>query len=76
VLEDFASMTSYGPDGEHSEASQKQDKGHTALLAGVLRACREGTPFEPGLGAAYAAQSVALAALDSIAGARAVDVVS
>jgi polar amino acid transport system substrate-binding protein len=76
VLEDFGSLTSYGPDGEHTESSAKQDKGHAALLAGVLRACREGAPFEPGLGAAYAAQSVALAALESIAGARSVDVVT
>jgi predicted dehydrogenase len=74
VLEDFASITAYGPDGEHTEASQKQDKGHAALLAGVIGACRDGTPLEPGLGAAFAAQSVALAALESIAGARAVNV--
>jgi hypothetical protein len=40
----------------------------------VLAACRGRQSFEPGLEAAYAAQSVALAALDSIASAAAVDV--
>jgi predicted dehydrogenase/threonine dehydrogenase-like Zn-dependent dehydrogenase len=74
VLEDFVSLTSYGSDGEQTESSPKQDKGHAALLSGVLKACRDGSPLEPGLGAAYAAQSVALAALESIAGARTVDV--
>jgi predicted dehydrogenase len=43
------------------------DKGHAALLKGVLDACCGEAPFEPGLEAAYAAQSVALAALESIA---------
>jgi predicted dehydrogenase/threonine dehydrogenase-like Zn-dependent dehydrogenase len=74
VLEDFTSLTSFGPEGEKTETTDRQDKGHAALLSGVLSACRAGTPLEPGLGAAYAAQSVALAALDSIAGARAVDI--
>jgi predicted dehydrogenase/threonine dehydrogenase-like Zn-dependent dehydrogenase len=76
VLDDFGSLTSYGPGGEQTEPAGKQDKGHAALLAGVLKACRDGSPFEPGLGSAYMAQSVALAALESIAAARAVDVPS
>ena len=41
----------------------------------VLAACRGERPFEPGLGAAYAAQSVALAALESIASGGPVEVV-
>jgi hypothetical protein len=40
----------------------------------VLAACRGRQPFEPGLLAAYAAQSVALAALDSIAAGQAREV--
>jgi predicted dehydrogenase/threonine dehydrogenase-like Zn-dependent dehydrogenase len=76
VLDDFNSLTTYGPDGEQTESSAKQDKGHAPMLAGVLKALRDGAPLEPGLGAAYAAQSVALAALESIAGARTVDVVA
>jgi predicted dehydrogenase len=76
VLDDFATLTAYGPDGEQAETADKPDKGHAELLGRVLAACRSGAPFEPGLGAAYAAQSVALAALESIAGARAVEVAS
>ena len=40
----------------------------------MLAACRGEQPFEPGLGAAYLAQSVALAALESIASGQAVAV--
>jgi predicted dehydrogenase len=76
VLEDFTSLTTYGADGEETESNARQDKGHATLLAGVLAACRGGGPLEPGLGAAYAAQSVALAALDSIAGARTAEVIA
>ena len=70
------SLTTYGAEGEETESNARQDKGHATLLAGVLAACRGGGPLEPGLGAAYAAQSVALAALDSIAAARTVEVVA
>ena len=41
---------------------------------GVLAACRGEQSFEPGLGAAYMAQSVALAALESISSGQAVAV--
>ena len=74
VLDDFRALTSWGPDGEHTEESKGQDKGHAELMRRVLAACRGQQSFEPGLEAAYAAQSVALAALDSIASAAAVDV--
>ena len=66
VLDDFRTLTSFGADGT-SEERDRGDKGHAELLRGVLAACRGERPFEPGLGAAYWAQSVALAALDSIA---------
>jgi predicted dehydrogenase len=74
VLEDFTSLTTYAAEGEETESNARQDKGHATLLAGVLAACRDGGPLEPGLGAAYAAQSVALATLASIAGGRTVEV--
>jgi hypothetical protein len=41
----------------------------------VLAACRGEQPFEPGLAAAYLAQSVALASLESIASGEPVAVV-
>ena len=75
VLEDFAALTSYGPSGASTRTERRADKGHAALLQRVLAACRGERPFEPGLGAAYAAQSVALAALESIATGQPVDVV-
>jgi predicted dehydrogenase/threonine dehydrogenase-like Zn-dependent dehydrogenase len=67
VLDDFTSLTSYTRVGEHARSERRPDKGHAALMARVLSACRGEQPFEPGLSAAYAAQSVALAALESIA---------
>ncbi len=73
VLEDFRTLTSFGADGA-STATSKGDKGHAALLQGVLAAARGEQPFEPGLGAAYLAQSVALAALESIASGRPIEV--
>jgi predicted dehydrogenase len=66
ILDDFSALTSYGPNGEHTERA-RGDKGHAALLGHALAAARGEGPYEPGLGAAYLAQSVALAALDSIA---------
>jgi predicted dehydrogenase/threonine dehydrogenase-like Zn-dependent dehydrogenase len=73
ALDDFRSLTSFGPNGTREETAPG-DKGHAQLLHGVIAACRGERPFEPGLGAAYMAQSVALAALESISSGRAVDV--
>jgi predicted dehydrogenase len=67
VLDDFTSLVSYGDDGERTRSERRADKGHAQLLEAVLAATRGERPFEPGLGAAYAAQSVALAALESLA---------
>jgi predicted dehydrogenase len=67
VLDDFTSLTSYSDGEQHTTSSGSGDKGHADLLQRVLSACRGETAFEPGLGAGYAAQSVALAALESIA---------
>jgi len=73
VLDDFQTLTSFGADGT-SEERGRGDKGHAELLRGVVAACRGQRPFEPGLGAAYTAQSVALAALESISSGQAVAV--
>jgi hypothetical protein len=73
VLDDFRTLTSFRAD-ETSEERHRGDKGHAELLRGVLAACRGEQPFEPGLGAAYWAQSVALAALEAIASGQAVAV--
>jgi predicted dehydrogenase/threonine dehydrogenase-like Zn-dependent dehydrogenase len=71
VLDDFRSLTSFGPDGARTTEAKRQDKGHADLLAGVVSACRGEQPFAPGLRPAYVAQAIALAALESIAsGAR------
>jgi predicted dehydrogenase/threonine dehydrogenase-like Zn-dependent dehydrogenase len=74
VLDDFRSLTSHSSDGEQVETARGGDKGHARLLTLVLAACRGERPFEPGLHAAYAAQSVALAALESIQAAATVEV--
>ena len=75
VLDDFVSLRSYDPAGQpRTRTEQRVDKGHAQLLAHVLDACRGRAPFEPGLGAAYVAQSVALAALESIATGTAINV--
>jgi predicted dehydrogenase/threonine dehydrogenase-like Zn-dependent dehydrogenase len=74
LLDDFRALTTWGAGGEETEAERSQDKGHAELMRRVLAACRGRQGFEPGLEAAYAAQSVALAALDSIAAGDAVDV--
>ena len=73
ALDDFRTLTSFGADGTSDERG-RGDKGHAELLHGVLAACRGERPFEPGLGAAYMAQSVALAALESISTGQAADV--
>jgi predicted dehydrogenase len=74
VLDDFRALTAWGAGGEETETARTQDKGHAELMRRVLAACRGRQGFEPGLSAAYAAQSVALAALDSIAAGESVDV--
>jgi predicted dehydrogenase len=74
VLDDFRTLTAWGPGGERKQESRGQDKGHAELMRRVLAACRGQGSFEPGLQAAYAAQSTALAALDSIAAGEARDV--
>jgi predicted dehydrogenase len=66
VLDDYRALTTFGADGTNEERAG-QDKGHAELLRRVLAACRGEAPFEPSLGAGYTAQSVALAALESIA---------
>jgi predicted dehydrogenase/threonine dehydrogenase-like Zn-dependent dehydrogenase len=75
VIDDFTSLTSYTADGHQTRSERSGDKGHAALLRAVLAACRGERPFEPGLAAAYAAQSVALSALESIATGNAIDVI-
>jgi predicted dehydrogenase/threonine dehydrogenase-like Zn-dependent dehydrogenase len=65
VLDDFQTLTLFGTDDTRTETS-RGDKGHAELLRRVLAATRGEQPFEPGLGAAYLAQSVGLAALESI----------
>lgn len=76
LIDDFRSLTSWGAGGEQTEAGRGQDKGHAELMKRVLAACRGEQGFEPGLAAAYAAQSLALAALESIAAGEARDVPS
>ena len=73
VLDDFRTLTTFSAEGAHAESS-RGDKGHAELLRRVLAAARGERPFEPGLGAAYLAQSVGLAALESIASGRPVRV--
>jgi predicted dehydrogenase/threonine dehydrogenase-like Zn-dependent dehydrogenase len=73
VLEDFVSLSSF--DGHATtDSERRQDKGHAALLARAIAATRGEAPFEPGLEAAYMAQSVALAVLESIASGAPVEV--
>lgn len=67
VLDDFRSLTSFTSEGKRVHENRDGDKGHSALMSAVLDASLGLRPFEPGLGAAYAAQSVALAAVESIA---------
>jgi len=76
VLDDFLTLTSYTANRERVERLRKPDKGHAKLMAGVLAACRGEQPFAPNIDAAYTAQSVALAALESIASGTPIAVVS
>jgi predicted dehydrogenase/threonine dehydrogenase-like Zn-dependent dehydrogenase len=66
VLDDFRTLTSYDANGEHVERQRRTDKGHAALMVGVLAACRDEGPFIPGIHSAYSAQSVGLAALQAL----------
>jgi predicted dehydrogenase/threonine dehydrogenase-like Zn-dependent dehydrogenase len=74
VLDDFRTLTSFGAGGTRTESSKSGDKGHAELLRRVLAATRGEQPFEPGLGAAYLAQSIGLAALESISSGHPADV--
>jgi predicted dehydrogenase/threonine dehydrogenase-like Zn-dependent dehydrogenase len=74
ALDDFRTLTSFGADGARTKTGKSGDKGHGELLHRVIAAARGEQPFEPGLGAAYLAQSVGLAALESIASGQAVEV--
>ena len=67
VLDDFGSLASFDARGERVEPARSADKGHARLVEAVIAACRGERPFEPGIEAGYAAQSVALATLESIA---------
>src|SRR4029077_18647845 len=64
VLDDFRQLTSFDADGSRTEGKGDVDKGHAALMAGVLAASRREAELMPGLTDAYLAQSVALAALE------------
>jgi predicted dehydrogenase/threonine dehydrogenase-like Zn-dependent dehydrogenase len=75
VLDDFVSLTSYAGSRSRTQTARARDKGHATLMKRVLTACRSEAPFEPGIEAAYAAQAVALAALESVATAQPVAVV-
>jgi predicted dehydrogenase/threonine dehydrogenase-like Zn-dependent dehydrogenase len=74
VVDDFRSLVSYEPRGVRTKQLRSAHKGHAELMRGVLDAVRGQRAFEPGLAAAYAAQSVALGALESIASGRAMNV--
>jgi len=66
VLEDFQRLTCFDRAGTRVIEEGQGDKGHAALMQGVLAACRGKHQFFPGLRAAYLAQSVALAAIEAI----------
>jgi predicted dehydrogenase/threonine dehydrogenase-like Zn-dependent dehydrogenase len=74
VLEDFRTLVSYDGPGAQTTESRRQDKGHAALLGGVMDACRSGRSLRPGIEAAYLAQALALGALESIASGQTVAV--
>ena len=67
VLEDFQRLTSFDSQGTRVSEQGQGDKGHAALMRDVLAACRGERRFQPGLHAAYLAQSVALTAVEAIA---------
>jgi predicted dehydrogenase len=67
ALDDFQRLECFEQDGSRTVREGAGDKGHAALMQGVLAACRGQGLFSPDLRAAYTAQSVALASLDAIA---------
>lgn len=73
ILDDFRTLTAHGREDERIEQAAG-DKGHAELMARVLGAARGEASWEPGLGAAYAAQAVALATLESIATGESIEV--
>ena len=74
VLDDFRKLISYGIAAPRTHEVGQVDKGHAALIARALAACRGGVEFAPGLREGYLAQSVALAALDAVASGETVPV--
>jgi predicted dehydrogenase/threonine dehydrogenase-like Zn-dependent dehydrogenase len=66
VLDDFQRLSSFDAGGSRTVEKGRGDKGHRALMGNVLAACRGQDRFCPGLRSAYAAQSVALAAIEAI----------
>jgi predicted dehydrogenase len=76
VLDDFLSLTSYVGSDKRAQSGRSADKGHAQLMAHVLGACRGERRFVPGIEAAYTAQSISLAALESIATGVTVDLVA
>ncbi len=66
LLDDFQRLVSFDSAGSRTLEKGSGNKGHAALMARVLAACRGEDRFVPGLRAAYLAQSVALAALEAI----------
>jgi predicted dehydrogenase len=67
VLDDFQRLVCFEDGDTRTIREGAGDKGHAALMRGVLAACRREGPFCPGLRAGYTAQSVALASLEAIA---------
>jgi polar amino acid transport system substrate-binding protein len=65
VLDDFQRLTSFDSVGSRTVDNGHGDKGHVTLMRRALAACRGEEWFRPGLLAAYLAQSVALAAIES-----------
>jgi predicted dehydrogenase len=66
VLDDFQRLISFDGARSWTVAKGHGDKGHAALMRGVLAACRGEDQFSPGLRAAHLAQSLALAAIEAI----------
>jgi predicted dehydrogenase/threonine dehydrogenase-like Zn-dependent dehydrogenase len=66
VLDDFQSLTSFDAKGSHTVEKGHGDKGHAELMRRALTSCRGESGSRPGLRSAYLAQSVALAAVESV----------
>jgi predicted dehydrogenase len=74
VLDDFGKLTSFAPSRDRTVESGREGKGHAELLQRAFAAARGREPFDPGLEAAYLAQSAALAAHEALASGGAVAV--